>query len=168
MNYSGRGPRDRAVRLPALLGVLAFGISGGLVWFAFGGGWLSWIAAGCAAAGLLAFLRGEIARWQLAARTHPRILAGLVFVEEGRIILLEGGESDELLLEDIESIWMIGRRNAWVLHLAGARAVEIPLSAIGSEDLPNSFVSLPGFDLGKASRALRARTNAPEKVWSRQ
>ncbi len=160
--------RDRAARLPALLGALAFGVSGGLVWFAFGGGWLSWIAAGCAAAGLLAFLRGEFARWQLAARARPGSVPGRVFVEEGRIVLLDGGESFELLLDDIESIWMIGRRNAWVLHLAGARAVEIPLSVIGSEDLPNSFVSLPGFDLAAASRALRAKSYAPERVWSRR
>ena len=168
MKFMEQGPHDRAARLPALLGALVFGISGGLVWFAFGGGWLSWIAVGCAAAGLLAFLRGEIARWQLADRSRPGTVPGRVFVEEGRIVLLDGGESDELLLDEIESIWMVGRRNAWEVHLAGARAVEIPLSAIGSEDLPNSFVSLPGFDLAAASRALRAKSNNPKRVWSRR
>lgn len=168
MTFPDRDERDRADRLPALLGALAFGVSGGLVWFAFGGGWLSWIAAGCAAAGLLAFLRGEFARWHLAARSGPEVAASRVFAEEGRIVLLDGGESDELLLDDIESIWIIGRRNAWVLHLAGARAVEIPLSAAGSEDLPNSFVSLPGFDLAAVSRALHATSSAPERVWSRR
>ena len=168
MTFPGSGSRERAARFPAVLGILAFGISGGLAWFAFGGGWLSWIAAGCAAAGLLAFLRGEIARWQLADRSRPGSVAGRVFVEEGRIVLLEGGESDELQLDDIESIWMIGRRNAWVIYLSGARAVEIPLSVEGSEDLPNSFVSLPGFDLAVVSRALRTASNAPKRVWRRR
>ena len=121
-----------------------------------------------AAAGLVAFLRGELARWQLAARSRPELELARVFAEEGRIVLVDQGGSDELQLDEIESIWMIGRRNAWVVHLSGARAVEIPLSAEGSEELPNSFLSLPGFDLADASRALRRQSGAPQQVWSRR
>ena len=166
MSGSDRGPGHPDGRVPALLGVLAFGGGGYLVWVAFGGGWLSWIAAIAAAAGLAAYLRGEFARWRIADRFRPRAEAGRVFVEEGRIVFLDGGSSEQVELDDIESIWVIGGRGAWVLYLDGARAVEIPMAATGAGDLPNSLVSLPGFDLAGAARALGRRR--PSRVWRRR
>jgi len=159
-------PPQEASRLPALLGVLAFGGIGGLLWFAFGGGWLSSISALCALAGLALYLRGEMARWRLfAGRRQDRRVR--VLVEEGAVLLLDASGAEKLLLDEIESIWIHGERQSWVFYLADARAVEFPIRAVGGGELPNALVSLPGFDLVRASRAARMRGAGSLRIWVR-
>ena len=150
------------------IGVAAFGVCGLLGWFAFGGGVASWLVVAGSALGALSIVRGELARAQLAPCTAPADPDAQIFVEEGRITLLEPEGHHEVPLDEIDAIWVEGSRRCWLMHLGGVRTVEVPFDAPGADEIPDSLVRLPGFDLNRAARALQAYGARPQLVWRRR
>jgi hypothetical protein len=136
------------------------------LWWASGFGLLKWLGIGLVLLGAVLMVSGfQRARFRIG-QGGP----GVVQVDEGEVAYFGPLNGGSVALRSLSRVVLDGRSHppVWALYQPGQGALQIPVTATGSDALFDAFASLEGIKTEHMLAQLKTPPDHPVVIWAKE